>query len=247
MGQLSVDASPLGDGWLLNKVSLVNADARFNMTGQWLGSGANQRTTARLSLSSENTGKLLTRLGYPDALKRAPTELTAEGSWHGSPFSPNYQTLQGKLHLEVQAGQFAKIEPGAGRLLSVLSLQSLSRRVRFDFSDIFSEGMAFDSINGDAVINRGIARTDNLAIDGPAAKVRFKGEADIAAGTQNLRVRVTPLIGNAAALAVGVVNPIAGAAAFVVQQVLKDPLGQLISYEYDITGAWADPVVSKVK
>ena len=247
LGQLSVDASPLGDGWLLNKVSLVNADARFNMTGQWLGSGANQRTTARLSLSSENTGKLLTRLGYPDALKRAPTELTAEGSWHGSPFSPNYQTLQGKLHLEVQAGQFAKIEPGAGRLLSVLSLQSLSRRVRFDFSDIFSEGMAFDSINGDAVINRGIARTDNLAIDGPAAKVRFKGEADIAAGTQNLRVRVTPLIGNAAALAVGVVNPIAGAAAFVVQQVLKDPLGQLISYEYDITGAWADPVVSKVK
>lgn len=247
LGQLTVNALPLGDGWQLNKVSLVNPDGRFSMSGMWLGSGASERTSARMTLSSENTGKLLARLGYPDALKRAPTELTAEGSWYGSPFSPDYKTLQGKLHLDVKAGQFAKIEPGAGRLLSVISLQSLTRRVKLDFSDVFSEGLAFDTIQGDAVINRGVARTDNLAIDGPSAKVRFKGEADIAAGTQNLRVRVTPLVGNAAALAVGVVNPIAGAAAFVVQQVLKDPLGQLISYEYDVTGEWANPKVTKVK
>ncbi|WP_177187707.1 YhdP family protein [Formivibrio citricus] len=247
LGQLIVEAAPLGDGWQLNKVSLANPDGRFTMTGQWLGSGTNERTMARMNLSSENTGKLLARLGYPDALKRAPTEITAEGSWYGSPFSPDYKTIQGKLHLDVKAGQFAKIEPGAGRLLSVISLQSLTRRVKLDFSDVFSEGMAFDTISGDAVINRGIARTDNLAIDGPSAKVRFKGETDLAAGTQNLRVRVTPLVGNAAALAVGVVNPIAGAAAFVVQQVLKDPLGQLISYEYDITGEWANPKVTKVK
>lgn len=247
LGRLSVEAKPLDGGWQLNKVSLSNADGQFSMSGQWLGSGATERTTGQLALSSENAGNLLARLGFRDALKRAPTELTAEGSWRGSPFAPDYRSMQGKLRLDVKSGQFAKIEPGAGRLLSVLSLQSLPRRIKLDFSDVFSEGMAFDSITGDVVISRGVARTDNLAIDGPAAKVRFNGEADIAESTQHLRVKITPLVGNAAALAVGVVNPIAGAAAFLVQQVLRDPLGQIISHEYEITGEWADPKVSKVK
>ncbi len=246
LGQLVVNATPQGDGWQLNQVALTNPDGRFSLTGQWLGSGANERTTAKVNINSENTGKLLTRIGYPDALRRAPAVLTGEGSWHGAPFAPDLSTLQGKLHLDVQPGQFAKIEPGAGRLLSVISLQALPRRVKLDFRDVFSDGLEFDSILGDAVIEKGVARTDNLAIDGPAAKIRFKGETNLLAGTQNLRVRIAPLIGDAAALAVGVVNPIAGVAAFALQRLLKDPLGQLISYEYHITGDMLDPQVRKV-
>ncbi|MBS1156156.1 MAG: hypothetical protein H6R07_2080 [Proteobacteria bacterium] len=246
LGQLVVNATPQGDGWQLNQVTLTNPDGRFSLTGLWLGSGANEKTTAKITINSENTGKLLTRVGYPDALRRAPAALTGEGSWHGAPFAPDLLTLQGKLHLEVQSGQFAKIEPGAGRLLSVISLQSLPRRIKLDFRDVFSEGLEFDSIMGDAVIEKGVVRTDNLAIDGPAAKIRFKGETNLPAGTQNLRVRIAPLIGDAAALAVGVVNPIAGVAAFALQRLFKDPLGQLVSYEYHITGDMLDPQVRKV-
>lgn len=246
LGELVVNATPQGDGWQLNQVTLTNPDGRFSLTGTWLGSGANEKTTAKISVNSENTGKLLTRVGYPDALRRAPATLTGEGSWHGAPFAPDLLTLQGKLHLEVQSGQFAKIEPGAGRLLSVISLQSLPRRIKLDFRDVFSEGLEFDSIAGDAVIEKGVVRTDNLAIDGPAAKIRFKGETNLPAGTQNLRVRIAPLVGDAAALAVGVVNPIAGVAAFALQRLFKDPLGQLISYEYHISGDMLDPQVRKV-
>lgn len=246
LGQLVVNASPSGDGWQLNQVALTNPDGRLTMTGYWLGQDASERTAAKISVNSENTGKLLARMGYADALRRAPANLTAEGSWQGAPFSPELNTVQGKLRLDVEAGQFAKIEPGAGRLLSVLSLQALPRRIKLDFRDVFSEGLEFDSIKGDAVIEKGIVRTDNLAIDGPAAKIRFKGETSLPAGTQNLRVRIAPLVGDMASLAVGVVNPIAGVAAFALQRLLKDPLGQLVSYEYQITGDMLDPQVRKV-
>ncbi|MDR3412165.1 MAG: YhdP family protein [Formivibrio sp.] len=246
LGQLVVNATPQGDGWQLNQVTLTNPDGRFSLTGQWLGSGANEKTTAKITLNSEDSGKLLTRLGYPDTLRRAPAVLTGEGSWHGAPFSPDLSTVQGKLHIDVQSGQFAKIEPGAGRLLSVISLQSLPRRIKLDFRDVFSEGLEFDSILGDAVIEKGVVHTDNLAIDGPAAKIRFKGEANLSAGTQDLHVRIAPLLGDAASLAVGVVNPIAGVAAFALQRLFKDPLGQLVSYEYHITGDMLDPQVRKV-
>ena len=246
LGALLVNATPSGDGWQLNQITLTNPDGRLDMSGYWLGRGASEHTSAKISVNSENSGKLLERMGYPEALRRAPAVLTGEGRWQGAPFSPDLHSLQGKLHLDVQSGQFAQIKPGAARLLSVISLQSLPRRVKLDFRDVFSDGLEFDSISGDAVIEKGIVRTDNLAIDGPAAKIRFKGETDLPAETQNLRVRIAPLIGDMASLAVGVVNPIAGVAAFALQRLLKDPLGQLVSYEYHITGNMLDPQVRKV-
>ena len=35
-------------------------------------------------------------------------------------------------------------------------------------------------------------------------------------------------------------------AAFVAQKLLKDPLGEMTAYEYDVTGTWAEPLVNKV-
>ena len=41
-------------------------------------------------------------------------------------------------------GQFLEDRPGIGKLVGVLSLQSLPRRLTLDFRDVFSEGFAFD-------------------------------------------------------------------------------------------------------
>lgn len=246
LGKLVVNATPNGDGWKLNTITLTNPDGQFSMTGLWQGSDANERTTAKFELKSENTGKLMARLGYPDALRRGPTEITGEGSWSGAPFSPKLETLQGKFRLDVDEGQFAKIEPGAGRLLSIISLQSLSRRIRFDFRDVFSDGLEFDSITGDVIIEKGIALTDNLTIKSSAAMIDFKGNANLVVSTQNIRVKIVPQVGDAAALAVVAVNPLAGAAAFALQRLLKNPLGQLASYEYEVTGDMSDPQIRKV-
>ena len=51
----------------------------------------------------------------------------------------------GDLSLSAENGQFAKINPGMGRLLGVISLQSLPRRFQLDFHDIFSQGFALEA------------------------------------------------------------------------------------------------------
>ncbi|MBK7331933.1 MAG: hypothetical protein IPI87_05930 [Betaproteobacteria bacterium] len=73
------------------------------------------------------------------------------------------------LKVEVGSGQFTKIEPGIGKLLGVLSLQALPRRIAPDFRDVFSEGFAFDRIDGNVRIARGVMTTDDLRLVGPAA------------------------------------------------------------------------------
>ncbi|MBL8509097.1 MAG: hypothetical protein JNM11_11530, partial [Chitinimonas sp.] len=124
----------------------------------------------------------------------------------------------------------------------------LQRRLTLDFRDVFSEGFAFDRIEGDSKVVRGVMSTDNLTIVGPAAQVLFRGETDIGRETQKLRVRIVPTVGDSFAVGAGVAlaNPLVGVGAFLLQRVLKDPLGQMVAYEYDITGTWADPQYSKV-
>jgi uncharacterized protein YhdP len=129
-------------------------------------------------------------------------------------------------------------------VLGLLSLAQLPRRLTLDFRDFFSKGFAFDRIDGDVHINAGHARSDNLVIDGPAAEIRIRGAADLAAQQFDQTIDVFPKAGNlltvAGAIAGGPVGAAIGAAA---NAVLKKPLGRLAAKTYRVTGPWKEPKV----
>jgi len=172
---------------------------------------------------------------------------TASGtlSWRGPPFHIDYPSLDGKFKLEASNGQFNKLEPGVGRLLGILSLQSLPRRITLDFHDIFSEGFAFNAIDGEFLVTKGVAKTENLHISGPAANILMNGAIDLAAETQNLQVQIQPAVSDSVSVGTMLVHPAVGAAVWAAQKLFKDPLGKALAYEYRITGPWADPLVVK--
>jgi uncharacterized protein YhdP len=131
----------------------------------------------------------------------------------------------------------------------LLSLQSLPRRLTLDFGDIFSDGLAFDKIEGKMTVKAGVMRTaEPLRISSPAAQIDIKGETDLKNETQSLDVAVRPYVGGvaAAAGAATLVNPLLGAAALVAGAILQNPIGRLFSYSYHVTGTWTDPKFEKV-
>jgi uncharacterized protein YhdP len=254
--QLSFKDRPLGtvriaaenkDGYLNTRIDAKNEDGTLESTGRWRLSSTQPDTRVDFKLSAKSIEKFLARAGYPDTVRRGSANLTGNLSWNGSPFSINYPTLGGSLKLDAAGGQFVKLEPGGvGRLLGVLSLQSLPRRITLDFRDIFSEGFAFDSITGQFAVTRGILDTQDLQILGPAAKVLMSGAVDLAAETQNLKVRVQPAVGNTLAVGAMIANPVAGAVVWAAQKILQDPIDQAFAFEYAVTGSWADPKVEKL-
>lgn len=198
-------------------------------------------------LQVKSAEKLLARFGYPDALRRGQATLEGKLTWDGTPLAIDYASLEGTLTLLASSGQFNKLEPGAGRLLGILSLQSLPRRITLDFRDVFSEGFAFDNIAGQIDIKRGIMSSKELRLQGPAAKILMSGKVDLPRETQDLKVRVQPAIGES--LSVGAIlmaHPAIGAISFLVQKLLSDPIDQAFAYEYAVTGTWADPKVDKL-
>ena len=130
----------------------------------------------------------------------------------------------------------------------------MPRRIALDFRDVFSEGFAFDDVTGEFRIDKGLMHTDNLTLEGPAAKVTLTGNIDLAKETQQLDVRVKPALSStfsAGAAVLFLANPIVGAAVgagtLLAQKLMNDPLDQIFSYDYRVTGSWSDPQVTRVE
>lgn len=235
LGKLELIANQDQRNWFVDKLRISNPDSSIAARGIWR-NGTAPRVRGTVTLQSDDVGKLLARLGHPQRLTRGIGILEGVLSWEGTPESIDYSTLSGAFQLRVQRGQFPRFEPGIGRLFGIFNLRSLPRRIRLDFHDVFSEGFGFDDITGDIKINRGVAATEGLRIDGPSAKVVMGGEMDLTAKTQRLHIEVTPSF--------GLVTPVVGMASVIARPALKNPPDT--PNEYDITGTWADPVVVKI-
>ncbi len=252
LGRFELLAKPSGPDWNISKMALANPAGRIDANGWWRIARARQATELDVTVVTEDAGAFLERFGYPVAVKSAPSRIAGKLAWSGAPNDFDYPTLSGTFKLTTGAGQFTKIDPGIGKLLGVLSLQALPRRLTLDFRDVFSEGFAFDDINGDFAIREGLMHTDNLKLQGPAAAVRIVGDIDLANETQRLDVRVSPALStgvSAGAAVLFLANPIVGAAVgagtFLAQKMLDHPIDQIFSFEYRVTGSWSDPQVER--
>ncbi|MCL2590747.1 MAG: TIGR02099 family protein [Betaproteobacteria bacterium] len=244
LGQLEVRATNQEGAWRLDNFSISRPDARFSGSGLWQPDV--QHSTLDFTLESTDVGSFASILGYDHIINGGQAKLVGKLDWKGSPTRIDYPTLSGQIELNARNGRFERIEPGVGRLLGVLSLQALPRRVTLDFRDVFSDGFVFDRIEGKTTVSGGVMRSDNIEIVGPAARVLMQGQADIAAETQDLQVTVRPALSDTVAIGAAVVNPVAGAVTYLAQKTFGDPIEKLFSYDYKITGNWADPVVEKV-
>ena len=245
-GRLELQARNEASNWRIDTLALANPDGRLAASGLWRMS-APQRTSLDFRLEAEDIGKLLERLGFAGAVRRGTATLSGKLGWAGNPTHIDYTSMDGEMRVEANKGQFARLDPGtAGKLLGLISLQSLPRRLTLDFGDIFSEGFAFDSISSNLAVKQGVMRTDRLQIDGPSARIVMKGEVDLERETQNMTVNVQPELGATAALGIALVHPVIGAATLVAHKLLQNPLNHLFSFDYAITGTWDDPKVNKL-
>lgn len=248
LGKLELSAVSGERDWRIEKLRITNPDSTFTADGTWQSRLDQPRTQINLQLETDDIGKLLTRLGYPEGVRGGSAKLHGALAWPGGPQDIGYPALSGNLVLEASQGQFVKLEPGIGKLLGILSLQALPRRITLDFRDIFSEGFAFDQVFGAVKLSGGLAKTESFLIQGPSARVLMSGSVDLVRETQALRIRVTPGLSDGVSIAGALLGgPVAGVAAFLAQKVLKDPLDQIASYEYDVTGTWVNPQVSKIE
>jgi uncharacterized protein YhdP len=264
LGRVEIEAVNLnragtsrGSEWRLNRLQLTVPEARLSASGNWAipdaqaagtGPTAGRRTALNFRLDIDDSGQLLTRFGRAGTVRGGKGRIEGSIAWLGSPLALDYASLSGQVQADIERGQFLKVQPGAAKLLGVLSLQALPRRLALDFRDVFSDGFAFDFVRGDARIERGVLFTNNLQMKGVNAAVLMEGNADIARETQDLKVVVVPEINaGTASLIATAINPAVGLGTFLAQFLLRQPLQSAATQQFHVTGGWAEPQVEKIE
>jgi uncharacterized protein (TIGR02099 family) len=246
LGRLDVLAHGTPQGLLIDNLLLTHPDSVFHMNGLWHELGMSE-TRADLNLQVLDAGKFLSRFGYPDTLKRGSAGIVGNVSWTGSPADFSLDTLAGQLEFTAKDGQFQNVSPGVGKLLGVLSLQSLPRRLSLDFRDIFNKGFAFDDIHAALRIARGVVYSDDFKMRGPAATVTMSGLADLNQESVQLRLKVVPKLSEGVAVAGALIGgPLVGVGVLAAQKLLRDPIEEASSQSFMVTGPWVAPEVSRI-
>jgi uncharacterized protein YhdP len=257
LGRVEVDATNHGEGdqqsWRLNRFRMTLPEASLSANGVWatatspLTEKLNKSTALQFQMDIRDAGALLQRVGQSGNLNDGQGQVSGSVAWAGSPITPDLASLSGQWQLRLEKGQILKIDPGAGRLVGVLSLQSLPRRFLLDFRDAFVDGFAFDDFSGQVDLARGVATSRNLRLRSILADVHMDGEVDLVKRTQDIQLLIVPEINvGTASLALVTVNPVLGWSTFLAQLLLRTPLKAMVSQQMHVTGTWAQPQVNKI-
>src|SRR5258706_13598674 len=233
--------------WNIDKLVLAGPESTLTVKdGVWQSWALRPTVNLKnINLEVRDVGKYLDRMGYPGTVQRGAATFEGNLSWAGSPQSIDYPTLSGTLRLDAQNGQFLKAEPGVAMLIGILSMQSW---ITLDLRDLFGRGFAFNRISGSATVANGVLRTMDFRMQGPSAQVSMDGQVDLVNETQDLHARVEPSVGNSiSSILAVVVNPIWGLGAFILDKILKNPLGQALTFESRVTGTWDKPVAAPLR
>lgn len=257
-GKLQVRAhTEVSDGepvWTLDTLSLEQPGATFTGSGSWRvprrvreGAAAERRTLLSFNVDIRNAGDVLDRLGMPHTLDGGKGHLEGRIGWIGSPLAIDYESLGGRLAMKLENGQILAVEPGAAKLLGVLSLQSLMRLVTLDFRALTGQGLVFDSISATGTIANGIAKTQDFQLKSPQVSASMNGTANLPRETQDLEVALVPKINaTTASVAAAFVNPALGIGTLAAQLLFADEFSKAFTQHYQVTGSWADPKIAKV-
>ena len=244
LGNATLQTSRIPGGMRIEQLETQSPLHHLTVSGEWTGRGEQALTRTQTRVASGNFGQLLEGLGYRGHLRGGDGRLELTASWPASPAGFRAELLEGHMQLLVKDGQIVELEPGAGRLLGLLSIAELPRRLSLDFRDFFNRGFAFNRIEGDIHVESGSARSDGLVMDGPAATIHIAGRTDLRARTYDQTVEVLPKSGNVLT-AVGAIagGPVGAAVGAMANAMLRKPLSGLGATTYRITGPWDDPQV----
>jgi len=247
LGALSLVAEPYADGLRLPRLRLDDEQWNLLGSGRWSRTAAGEESAIDFTLETSNLDRLDRALGFDSQLEVSAAEYRLGLRWPGAPSDFALATLSGSIYGKLTDGVLREVEPGIGRVFSLVNLRQLGRRLTLDFSDLFGRGMQFDAITGNFTLDRGDAYTNDLLIQTSSATVNIMGRTGLADRDYDQLMTVLPHFSGTLPLAGAVLGgPVVGAALLLFNQLFADKVDELSRVQYRITGPWADPVVERI-
>ena len=246
-GHLQAELTRGTAGMTLNQFTMKQAAFEAKGSGSWLVRESGAECRLEFDVESGNVLAFMEAMQLGSLVAGSHGRISANLSWPGPPESSAIERLSGRLAIAAENGNLTAVEPGAGRVLGLMSIAHLPRRLALDFGDLTAEGLSFDTMRGTFQLTDGEAFTDNLTLRGPAAEIGIAGRTSLRNRTYDQTAVVTGQLGAslgvAGALAAG---PAVGAALLLFSRIFKESLNGATRGYYRIMGSWDDPQVKRI-
>jgi uncharacterized protein (TIGR02099 family) len=231
----------------LQKFTSERDKTKLNLDAIWQHNQKESQTKVIGQFDTNDLAKEVLKLGYPSAIKDSGIKLKYDLEWQTSPFDFDLAKLNGQINASISDGVIdVDVDDKGVRYLSIFSLSSLARKLKFDFRDVFSEGMFYESIKGDFQLKQGVLYTDNTKMKGGAGDLFVKGNTDLSQQTLDYSMSYKPNVTSSLpALAwVATLNPVTFLAGLAIDGVITS---QVISeLKFEVTGSMQDPSFKQV-
>ncbi len=243
--QVAFKLRPDGKALAVEDFQWATAGGRLEGSGRWERLAPMMHAAAvNLNVTGKDAGRLLSDFHFSESVRGGEASAQFALMWDSPLLDVDMKTLRGTMEFTIKNGQLMDVDPGAGRVFSLISVNALPRRLSLDFSDVFSQGLVFDSLRGAFQVEQGIAQIDQLELLSSAAEASVTGNVDLVNKTYDQELLVSPDLSAGLTLAGALAGgPGLGAAMYLMQQIVKPKLAQI---KYRVTGPWNAPKMERM-
>jgi uncharacterized protein (TIGR02099 family) len=241
LGQLTLETQRNAQGAHIKRLSIEGQDETLELDGDWTHNKFSAATAIKGRLSMKRADLFFSKLNITKDFDDTSGTIDFKLNWNALPWQLTLNNLSGQMAVNLNSGQILSIEPGFGRVLGILAIEQWIKRLQLDFSDVFDEGLTFNSIKGDFNLHNGIAVTKNLFIDAVPAKITITGDTNLINQTVDHVIKVVPKSSDAVPIAGTIMGKIAE---FIGKSVTgKNQEGFFFGREYLVKGKWDNTII----
>lgn len=248
LGKVELSAYADGSDLVIDKAMMQYKRNRVELKGTWYGDDGAGKTQVTGKIYSRYFGDWLNEYGLDTGVKDSHADMNLDVGWNNAPFLFGYESLNGTANFRLGDGYLSDVSDKGARLFSLFSFDSLYRKLKFDFNDVFEKGLFYNDIKGDIAIKDGIAYSDNIRMDGVAGNMEMKGFTDLNTDSLDYNVTFTPKLTSSLGVLTWIAasNPIAAIGAFALDKIIEDA-DVIAEVRMKISGNISEPKVEEVK
>jgi uncharacterized protein (TIGR02099 family) len=248
VGAWSLKVRPTAKGIALNSLDMGLKGILLQGSGAWEGAPGASSSWYKGRISGKNLADVLKGWGFAPSVTSREFHMDVDGRWPGSPAWLATKRFSGTLDASLNEGQFVEVEGSAQalRVFGLLNFNSIGRRLRLDFSDLFGKGLSYDRVKGLLVATNGVYVTrEPIRLTGPSSTIELNGTLNMVADQIDAKLMVTlPVTNNLPIAALIVGAPAIGGALFLIDKLIGDRVSRFASVKYTVKGPWKEPKIT---
>lgn len=235
-------------GTAISELKLNNDLYQMVGNGVW----TPKQTQVNGSIDTRQLQQVLQRLSLPTFIQADQSHVQFKLQWPGAPWQVTFATLAGTLSTKLSSGSLPDVGSehatsiGFGKILNLLSINSLPQHLSFNFNDVAAKGFSFNTLEGAFELRGGLLKVPKLEVNSGVADVKAHGCIGVSQQNYQLVMQIKPhLTSSIPILATIAAGPIIGAVSLVADAIISPTINQITSSTYLLTGPWAAPVNQK--